>query len=149
MGFGVIVSTVLMFIVIFFVAVSFMDIYKDSVRTTSSALKKYKADELKELHTRVEIERVNYSRTSEAVVLKIRNTGSITLDPDNCDVYLDRSRIERQSWTSALENEVLNPGLWDPQEVLEATVPSSLDEGNHVVEFVTEYRIRDVGIFTS
>jgi archaeal flagellar protein FlaG len=63
------------------------------------------------------------------VVLLVKNTGEIDLDPQDLDVLLDGSYVGSAEW----ESEVLADERWRPGAVVELRIDRSVDPGEHRV----------------
>ncbi len=78
--------------------------------------------------------------------LAIKNTGKIRLDKDVLDYFIDGDRIPRTKIVSTIirnETDILNPGLWDPEEIISVNISQPITLGNHIVNVINEQSIKD------
>lgn len=103
---------------------------------------------LERMNTQITIENATYTGTTLNVT--VRNEGSTTLKTSYLDLYLNQERILRNDTAKTVtvrDPDIINPGLWDPDEVIEILLVKSLADNNYTVTVVTEYSVSDSKIF--
>ncbi len=153
MGFSGIVSQVMLIFTVIGMTALILVTYRSYVTQTNMSLAVQEQQLQGALNTNILIENATYNATGKEISLTVKNTGSQTLSPDHIDVFVDRVRIPRSTAnrTMALvpETNLVNPTLFDPEEELNITIFRALSPGNHLVEVVTSYGIRNADIITA
>jgi archaellum component FlaF (FlaF/FlaG flagellin family) len=149
MAFSNIVSNVLLFVTVIGVFVMLLVVYKGYVTTTNSALEKQQLQLMNKLNSAMRIEN---NATYAAGILKVyaTNIGSVKLNPNMTDVYVDKTRVNRSSVNEVLLNatNIVNSELWDPKEILRLKVSITLSAGNHYLTLSNEYGSTAGAVFT-
>lgn len=151
-GFGNIVSQVVLFMSIMIVIVVLSIVYKTYVTTTNLSLKIQQEQVVSRIDTSFSILNVTYDSSDDDVYFYLENTGSVKLNPDLTDVFLDGARIPRNM--SLLDVEILsssnlvNYEHWDPGETLKLNLTQTLSAGSHIISVATENGVSRTTIFT-
>lgn len=148
MGFANIISVMMLFTVVMGALLTVVTLAKDYTSTTSDSLKEQNDVMLRKLKTDITIINASYSAADEEITIKIKNTGKIALKTDYVDIFVDGTRIPRSTDNRTIViddgTEVLNPGLWDPDEQLNVTVYYILQAGTHRLDITAENDANDV-----
>lgn len=152
MGFGTVVSHIILFVSIITVAAGFLVVINDYVQTATGSITEKQDRLADELRTEIEITAVNYDNTTspDTITASARNTGSTTLRVNRTDLFLNDIRVSRGSRTITIQDDtqVGNPGLWDPDEVVEVTTEENLDSGTQELSLVVENGVSDEATFS-
>ena len=124
--------------------------YKTYVVHTNLSLDIQKENIRKKLDTNFLITNTTYDSTDEIITINVKNTGSVTLNQNYIDVFVDNKRIprkiENRTLTLDSDTNLVNPHLWDPNEVLIINVSKLLSSGNHLIEVIGENGIKNADI---
>lgn len=85
-------------------------------------------------------------KTSYVSELNIKNSGQIRLDKDLLDIFIDGNRISRYQIINTSirpETDILNPRLWDSEEIVTINISTPIQAGNHIINVVNEHSIKD------
>lgn len=153
MGFGAIVANLIMFISVLIVATGVVSVIQNTVDDSTTSMR-IESDRLsKEIQTHIEIIGTNYDNDTETLTVTALNTGKTILKTELINVFVDNSLIPRndQNRTIRVEptTEIKNPGLLDPNEVLEVQVFTVLDnESDHTITLADQYGTREDELFS-
>jgi archaellum component FlaF (FlaF/FlaG flagellin family) len=78
--------------------------------------------------------------------LNIKNTGKIRLDKNLIDLFIDGERVSRDNIITSnirTETDILNPGLWDSEEIVRINISNPIGTGNHIINAVNEHSVKD------
>ena len=148
MGFSTIVSQVIFFSFMLVVLVGIFIISKGTLLEDKETLETKGDMVVERINTQIDIENVTYS--SGTTTMLVRNQGSTTLKITLLDIYLNQNRILRNSTDitiTVMAPDITNPGLWDPDELIQIDYDENLADGNYTVSVVTEYSIMDAKNF--
>lgn len=153
MGFANVISVMMLFTVVMGALLTIVTLAKDYTTTASASLKEQNDIMLKKLQTEITITNASYDGANENITIKVVNTGKITLSTEFIDIFVDGARIPRSDdnrtiWIN-ISTEVLNPGLWDPDEEVLIGVSYVLQAGTHRIDLTSENDARDVYNFQS
>lgn len=152
MGFSGIISTMIMFIAVVSLALTVIGAFKTISDDTSSSMLIQSNTIKNTMRTDITIENIDYDNVTDITTINVRNTGSTVLDIDQVDVYLDGLFTPRNVSNRTIEvissTEVKNPGLWDPNELIQIEVFKALATGDYGVAVSTQYSVKDETIFS-
>lgn len=133
-------------------AVIIVDSFNNNWTGVHDSLKKYNEKERSRVDESIEIFEVTYDAINSVTEVKINNTGKTMISLDFIDVFQNSIRIPRLNDNRTLNvqsnSELKNPGLWDPEEILEINISGSLPTGSHFVEVFTKNGINDIKSFS-
>jgi archaellum component FlaG (FlaF/FlaG flagellin family) len=140
MGFGTVVSHIILFVSIITVAAGFLVVINNYVQGTTGSLVEKQERISSELNTDITITSVDYDNSTnpDTITAYATNTGSTQLRPNRTDLYIDDTRISRNERTITIQTDtqVDNPGIWDPDEIVEITTEQDLESGQHTLSVV-------------
>lgn len=90
-------------------------------------------------------------KSSYILSINVKNDGKIKLDKEILELFIDQERISRNRIVSAeisSETDIINPGLWDSEEIIMINISSPIDSGKHRVSVINEYGIQDSELLT-
>jgi hypothetical protein len=94
---------------------------------------------------------VSYKYLFKDVELNIENSGKIKLDKNYLDIFVDKERIPRDydglSFEVVSSSDYLNPGIWDPDEILRVSFPFNMTSGKNVIQAVNEFSTSDYLVY--
>lgn len=124
MGFGNIVSQVILFMSIMATLVVVSLVFNTFIKTTNVSLQTHNENFINKLETSFKIINVTYNEFDENVSFYLRNTGSIKLDPNRIDLFAGNTRFSRNDIHVEIleETNLINPLFWDPGEILRVTI---------------------------
>ncbi|HDD04885.1 MAG TPA: hypothetical protein ENF51_00120 [Candidatus Aenigmarchaeota archaeon] len=148
MGVSTVATHSILFIVSVTAALALSQIFYNTIDTASSSIAERSKISYRLMRSDITISSVNY--TSGLLRIFVRNTGKTTLDPGYVEVYVDNLRIPHSSVSKevAPDTDAFNPDLWDPEEILEINVTTTLSSGTHRVEVEAEGGVSDVETFS-
>jgi flagellar protein FlaF len=139
MGAGTIIATAIAIILLIVTGYILIGGVLSTARTVVMAQQAASEKDAQRVHTRIEIfSAVTNTSTSETFV-EVNNTGSeVVGDFSHMEVYLLQDgtpyMYKNQSgpwnWTYSINPDVVNPGLLDPDETANITVPYDQSKGN-------------------
>lgn len=90
------------------------------------------------------LEIINFSCDEDGANVIVNNVGREKLILDTLDLYFPQ-RISRNNTSRTFEiiNDFIDPGLWNPDELLNVTVHIELEDGNHSFAITNELGGRD------
>ncbi|MFP4112162.1 MAG: hypothetical protein ACLFPQ_01170 [Candidatus Woesearchaeota archaeon] len=92
-----------------------------------------------------------YSYTYNDVEINIENSGKIKLDPAFLDIFIGNERIPRDyaglSSEVVSSSEIMNPDMWDPEEILKITFPYNFSESKIIIRAVNEFSSSDYMVY--
>jgi len=135
MGVSTVIAHFLLFIITVTLVMMIVDTVTGYVTNMNSSLKQ-KVDVISEkIKTDITIITINYDSLTNVLTVYVENTGSVTLDPDDMDLYIDNERIARSDVNRTVEEDTdtVNPGLLDNSEILNMNTTKALSSGEHSV----------------
>ncbi len=158
MGFSNITSHLLLFIATLLISTGLVIIFKGYIDASSDSLLKQQQFVSNQFETDITIENVGYDNTTapdihNITVVDVRNVGSSILDPDRIYAYIDGVWIIKNAGNMSIsvlnDTDTVNPGYWDPKELLEIEIYGNLNSTvTHTVKVSTEYGISDSELFS-
>lgn len=140
MGFGTVVTHIILFVSIITVAAGFLITINQYVQGATNSINQQQERVSDRIQTDISIGSVAYENTTspDTITVSATNSGDTTLDPKKTDVFLDELRVSRNDRTIAIQTdtETKNPDLWDPQEVVEIEFQQDIEPGVHAVKIV-------------
>ncbi|MFT4304649.1 MAG: hypothetical protein ACMXX8_01025 [Candidatus Woesearchaeota archaeon] len=120
MGFGNIVSQVILFMSIMATLVVVSLVFNTFIKTTNVSLQTHNEIFVNKLETSFKIINVTYNELDENISFYLKNTGSIKLDPNRIDLFAGHNRFSRNEINVEISEEtnLINPLFWDPSEIL-------------------------------
>jgi archaellum component FlaF (FlaF/FlaG flagellin family) len=120
MGFGNIISQVILFMSIMITLVVVSLIFKSYVTNTNLSLQIQHENIVQKLETSFSILNVTYDETNEEVNIFLKNTGSRKLDPSEIDLFILNDRLSRNNFDIEIleSTNLINHLHWDPGEIL-------------------------------
>lgn len=153
MGFGSIVSQIIMFIAVISLATGVVVVFKTYVDESNSAMTEQWKGMSNNLKTDIDITSANYNSTTNLTTIYVMNKGKTMLSLTYMDVYLDNMFVPRSTSNRSMaiesSTDVRNVGVFDPTEIMKIEVNYSLNSGTHLVDVTTEYGVKDTFSFTS
>ena len=140
MGFSNVVSQVILFMSVLLAVVMLSIVYKGYITTSNTAFETQNERLVQRFDTSFDINSADYSSAEKKVTIELENTGSIKLDPEMVDVFVDDERIGRDSSlreVSVVKN-IINDKHWDSGERLSVNVTKDLESGSHLVRLASE-----------
>lgn len=143
MGFGSIVANLMMFIAVLMLATGTVFILNIYVQETQDSLTEQKNRIVSEIRTDININSISYDNTT--LDIYITNTGSIDLDMQRLDLFIDGERKSRSFVNKVIEEDTLitGPGIWSPREMLKVSYDDTGLAGNINVRLVTPNGVSD------
>lgn len=140
MGFGTVVSHIILFVSIITVAAGFLVVINNYVQGTTGSLMAKQERISSEINTDITITSVDYDNSTnpDTITAYATNSGSTQLQPNRTDLYLDNTRISRDERTLTIQDDtqIDNPGIWDPDEIIEVTTQQDLESGKHSLSII-------------
>jgi archaellum component FlaF (FlaF/FlaG flagellin family) len=120
MGFGNIVSQVILFMSIMITLVVVSLVFKSYVTNTNLSLQMQHDNIVNKLETSFSIINVTYDEINEEVSVFLKNTGSIKMNPSEIDLFIANQRLSRNEINVEIfeSTNLINPLHWDPGEIL-------------------------------
>jgi len=139
LGFGTVAAQTIMFIAIVTISTGLVVVYRDVLDDSSASMRLQGQVISNKLKTDIEIISVDYDNVTEETTVYVKNTGKTKLDPEKVDVFVDKTRIPRNSNNRTIDvladTEIHNIGIWDPNEDVEIIVDMVLNESiSHTVQ---------------
>ena len=95
---------------------------------------------------------ITYTWLYDVLNITILNDGKIKLDDDYLEIFLGADRVTRDydNITKIVveSTDIENPGLWDPQELININFPINLTPGRNILKIVNEFSNSDYYAFT-
>jgi archaellum component FlaF (FlaF/FlaG flagellin family) len=128
MGFGNIVSQVILFMSIMITLIVVSLVFKNYITTTNLSLEIQHNNIVNKLDTSFSIIDASYNELDKIITISLRNTGSLKLDPNYIDLFVDTNRFSRSNFEIQLleETNLINSLHWDPGEILIIKAPYEL-----------------------
>jgi len=138
MGVGTIIASAIAIILLIITAYVLIGGTISAAKVSVMAQRAISEQENERLHTRIEIMNASTNLADHLTLLEVKNTGSeIIGDFDHIEVYLLQNEVpytytnlsEPHNWMYRITNpdlvspDVVHPGLLDPDEVMNITVP--------------------------
>lgn len=153
MGFGSIVSQIIMFIAVISLATGVVVVFKTYVDQSNSAMTEQWKGMSNNLKTDILITSATFNSTTNLTTIYVQNKGKTLLSLSYIDVYLDNMFVPRSASNRSMaiesSTDIRNPGVFDPTEIMKIEVNYSLNNGSHLVDVATEYGVIDTFSFTS
>lgn len=153
MGFGTVVSHIILFVSIITVAAGFLVVINSYVEGTTGSLVAKQERMVSELKTDISITNVDYDNTTnpDTITAYATNTGSTKLEPNKTDLYVNNVRISRDNRDVTIQDdtEAQNPDLWDPDEVITVTTEKDLDQDTHTLSIVAQNGVKGETTFST
>lgn len=146
MGFGSIVANLMMFIAVLMLATSTIFVLNVYIQETQSSLTEQKNNLISELRTDIKINSISYDNVTLSIY--VTNTGSIDLDMDRIDLFIEGDRKSRSFTDKSIEEDTLitGQGSWSPREMLKISYNDTDLAGNVNVKVTTPVGISDEDI---
>ncbi len=132
MGFSNISSHLIIFIAVLVAASTVSVMLKHIVDSTGNSVANQQSRLVEQLDTDISIDAVHYDNTSNTISVYVRNIGSTRMKTDQIDLYINNIRISRDNMTVEVLNdtEIVNPGIWDPKELIYITANVEVSSGS-------------------
>lgn len=132
MGFGNIISQVILFMSIMVTLVVISLVFNSYINTTNNSLQAQHENVVNRLETSFNIVNVTYDELNTNVKLHLRNTGSIKVDPSRVDLFVGNYRFSREEINVTIleSTNLINPLHWDPGEILVIKISYTLNENS-------------------
>jgi archaellum component FlaF (FlaF/FlaG flagellin family) len=152
MGFGTIVASMIMFIAVLVLSTSMYAVMKDDISEQSTALRQQTKYTSNHIQTQVNIESLNYNNKTNTTTVNIRNTGSTKLSLTLTDIYVNYDFIPRNTSYRIIQvdptTDYKNPGIWDPNEIVEVKVYKDLETGEFPFKIAVQYGVSEEETFS-
>ena len=153
MGFSGVVSQLIMFIAVLFVATGLVIVFKGFMDSTTSSIVIQQNRVSDQLETDITIEVIDYDNTTATTTVYAKNTGKTKLKIDLVDIYIDEERFPRndsnRTITVLSDTEIINLGIWDPKEVIKIQAFRNLTtDKSYDVTILTQNGIKDSDEFS-
>lgn len=151
MGFGTIVSELIIFISVMGLAVSLTFMMSAQMADLDHASRQMNEARVEKLGTQIAIVDVSYNASANNVTLIAKNIGRTTLSISRTDVMVDGERVPSSSMTRSIpaDSDERNIGLWDPEETLLIVLNRNLSAGQHEAKLSTQNAIYDTYKFAT
>jgi len=150
-GFGTIGGFILLFFSLIIIVSTFVLIQGRMVETTSMTFNIQKERVENQLKTQIQILNVSYNITPNTTTTYIENIGSIKMDLEHLDVFVDSTiiphRNDNRTIAFADGSTSINPLHWDPDEVIKVDIHLALINRTHILTVTTEYGTKDSTAF--
>ena len=152
MGFGTIVASVIMFTAVMLLASAVFVAMKNDISEQSDAMREQSQLVSNSIKTSISIESLQYDNATNITTASIRNIGKTKLSLDYTDVYIDYDFIPRDTANRTIEvgasTDTNNPGIWDPNEVVQVVVQKDLPTGQYTFKVSVQYGVSEEDIFS-
>ena len=151
MGFGTIVSELIIFISVMGLAVSLTFMMSAQMADLDHTSRRMNEARVEKLGTQIAIVDVSYNASANNVTLIAKNIGRTTLNVSRTDVMVDGERVPSSSMTRSIpaDSDARNIGLWDPEETLLIVINRNLSDGQHEAKLSTQNAIYDTYKFST
>jgi flagellar protein FlaF len=151
MGFGTIVSELIIFISVMGLAVSLTFMMSAQMADLDHTSRQMNEARVEKLGTQIAIVDVSYNASANNVTLIAKNIGRTTLSISRTDVMVDGERVPSSSMTRSIpaDSDERNIGLWDPEETLLVVLNRNLSAGQHEAKLSTQNAIYDTYKFAT
>lgn len=153
MGFGTVVSHIILFISIVTVSAGFFIVINNYVQGATGSLAEQQERVSSRIQTDIEIASVDYDNSTapDTITVSATNTGSTNIETEKTDLFIDDLRISRteRSITVQADTTTGNPNLWDPDEVVEVVTEENLDNGTHTVSIAAPNGVQGEASFST
>lgn len=135
MGFGNVVSQVVLFMALLISIMVLSLVYKSYVSTTNVSLENQHNQIIKKIDTSFLIEQINYDVLENQIEIEVINNGAIKLDTNYVDIFLNNNKILRNERLIKIDDltNLINPYYLDPGEKMLITANIDLKEGAHLI----------------
>ncbi len=150
MGFDGVISSLIIFIAVVSITVVVVTSFKAIADESLSSIETRSNQYNYKLKTEIEITSIKYNSSKNQLYVFVHNIGKTKLKTDYIDIYIDGLFISRdlRKVNVIPSTDLENPGLFDPNEVINITVNKTLSSGEHKVKVVTQYGEYDEDIFS-
>ncbi|MGM5485355.1 MAG: hypothetical protein ACQEP1_05800 [Nanobdellota archaeon] len=140
MGFGNVISQVILFMSVLLAVVMLTMVHKGYISTTDQSFESQNKELFRKFDTSFEITDADYDAGESRISLQVENTGSVKLDPEQVDIFIDDERIKRDSSAKEIEikDNLVNDNHWDSGEKIEINVSRELTSGKHLIRVSSE-----------
>ncbi|RME52017.1 hypothetical protein D6783_06070 [Candidatus Woesearchaeota archaeon] len=155
MGFGTVATHIILFIALLTVTTSVAVLFKGYVDSSGSALKTQQQFLFDQLRTSVEITSLSFNSSADPqqTHIYVLNVGKTKLDINKTDIFIDGIRFARNDSERIIrvenDTDVVNKGIWDPDEVVFIQANRKLSSGKHTVLVVTEFGVGDSEVMST
>ena len=151
MGFGSIVSELIIFISVMGLAISLTFMMSTQMNDLDHSTREMSKARVEKLKTEISIVDVSYNSTCQNVTMVVKNTGKTTLNPSMTDILIDGERIPASNMTRTIpaDSDRMNAGLWDPAETLLIDMDFALSSGQHEAKLSTQNAVYDTYEFST
>lgn len=119
-----VIASLILFIAVMALATTTTIVFKNYLDKSSGAVNEQQQKSVDIMKTSFEIAIATYD--SGTIRAYVKNTGSTRFDPQDIDLYIDGTRIPRNSGNRTIavtsDTDTINSGIWDPQEELEIEI---------------------------
>ena len=150
MGFGSIVSELIIFISVMGLAISLTFMMSAQMTDLDHTTREMNKARVERLRTEVSIIDVSYNSTDTNVTMVVKNTGKTTLNASMTDILIDGARVPAANMTRqiAVDSDTINIGFWDPTETLLVEINLTLTSGQHKAKLSTQNAVYDTYEFS-
>jgi len=152
MGFGTLVTNIIMFIAIITLTTTFIGVFKMYADESTSSMQIQSKVISNNLKTDITIQSTDFDNETDTITTNILNSGKTKLDIDYVDVYVDGGFVPRNTSNRTIEvipsTEIEDPGIWNPKEILEIKIFRNVSKGSHTLKLATEYGVTDTDTFS-
>ena len=115
-------------------------VYKNYVSTTNISLETQQENIVDKMDTSFQIVNGTYDSTNGLILIYMKNTGSLKMDPNQIDIYSDTGRLERDSTNKEINivENMVNSNHWDPGELVLVNISRTLSSGPHLFRIGVE-----------
>jgi len=151
MGFGTVVSELIIFISVMGLAVSLTVMMSSQMTRLDHVTRQMSKARADKLGTDIAIIDVSYNSTSTNVSIVAKNIGTTSLNVTRTDLLVDGERVSRSQMTRTIpaDSDGDTIGVWDPSETLLIEVNLTLSTGQHEAKLSTENAVYDTYQFST
>jgi len=149
MGFSSIGGFIIMFFALVFIISTFILIQGRMIDSTNLTFSIQKEKMETEMATDISIINISWDNSTvpATTTVYVENTGSVKLDPNQIDIFIDEIKIPRAEVNRTLgftaDSMTINPLHWDPTEVIRIDAFIALRNVTHIATVTTEYSVKD------
>ena len=144
MGVSTVAAHFLLFIVTVTLVMMIVDTITNYVTEMDTALNQKVESMNKKIRTDISIITIDYDSVNTYLVVYVENTGSEIIDQNKTDLYVDGERLNRNLVNKTVEPDTdnINPGMFDPAEILKMNVTKALSPGSHNIIVSTDNGVK-------
>lgn len=144
MGVSTVAAHFLLFIVTVTLVMMIVDTITNYVTEMDAALNQKVESMNKKIRTDITIITIDYDSVNTYLVIYVENTGSEIIDQNKTDLYVDGERLNRNLVNKTVEPDTdnINPGIFDPTEILKMNVTKALSPGSHNLVVSTDNGVK-------